>query len=298
MRKLTYKKHACLLILIFMILLAVQTDTYADIQVHFLNVGQGDAALVLCDGEAMLVDGGSPSQSQLIYTYIKNTLGLEEIDYIVASHPHEDHIGGLAAALNAVPVDLVISSTLSWDSRAFDSMVRYATAQGTPIVTAMDGDGWQVGGAEVTVVVCWPEAPITNDSSIVMRIDYGDVSFLFTGDAEMMAEYIAIDSATPIKADVLKVGHHGSRTSSTLEFLTAVDPDYAVISCGKNNPYGHPHQTTLDKLKLVGAEVFRTDIQGTVICTSDGKSITWETQFTTKENLYQAPATAVLEDKE
>ena len=274
---------AVLLIIIFPII------CFADLQIHFLDVGQGDAAILLCDGEVMMIDGGPPKASQFIYSYIKNTLELEKIDVMVSSHPHEDHVGGLAAALNAVPVDLIISPVLSWDSKAFNSMLKYAEKQGTPIITATDGESWYIGSAKVTVVVCWPEAPNTNDKSVVMRVDYGETSFVFTGDAEMMTEYIAVESATPLKADVLKVSHHGSKYCSTLEFLTSVFPEYAVISCGRGNSYGHPHQEVLDRLNFIRAKLFRTDLDGTIICTSDGTNITWQVEHATEVDHFVAP---------
>ena len=261
----------------------------AELQIHFLDVGQGDAAIVLCDGEAMMIDGGLPGVSQFIYSYIRNTLQLDMIEVMVATHPHDDHVGGLAAALNAVPVELIVSPTQEYDSRAFKSMLKYAEAQGTPIVTAFDGDTWHIGSALVTVIVCWPEAPTVNDTSIMLRIDYGNTSFVFTGDAGINTEYIGVMNSVPLKADVLKVGHHGSRTSSSFDFITEVFPSDAVISCGKNNAYGHPHQETLDMLKFIGARVYRTDLQGTIICTSDGDNITWQTERTTEDNLFKAP---------
>ncbi len=280
-------RKALSLILSFAIIAA--TTAEADLQIHFLDVGQGDAAIILCDGEAMMIDGGLPGASQFIYSYIRNTLKLDMIEVMVATHPHDDHIGGLAAALNAVPVELIVSPVLEWDSRPFNSMLKYAEAQGTPITTAFDGDTWHIGGALVTVIVCWPEAPTVNDMSIMLRIDYGSTSFVFTGDAGIMTEYIGVANSIPLKADVLKVGHHGSKTSSSLEFLTEVFPAYAVISCGKGNSYGHPNQETLNLLKFISAKVYRTDLQGTIICTSNGKSITWQTERTTDEDVFKAP---------
>ena len=284
------RKKKAIAFLLIMLLLILPDLARADLAVHFLDVGQGDSAIILCDGEAMIIDGGPPGASQFIYSYIKNTLQLQMIDVMVSTHPHEDHVGGLAAVLNAVPVDLIISPTLTWNSKAFNSMLKYAEAQGTPIVKTIDGDSWYIGSALVTVVVCWQEAPLTNDTSIVLRIDYGESSFLFTGDAELMAEYIALESATPLKADVLKVSHHGSRSCSSLEFLAAVDPRYAVISCSQNNSYGHPHQEILDRLKFLGAELYRTDLNGTIICTSDGSNITWQVERTTDKDPFIAPA--------
>ena len=244
----------------------------AELSVHFLDVGQGDAALLICDGETMLIDGGPASASQFIYSYLRQKT--DHLDYIIATHPHEDHVGGLAAALNAVPVDVILSPVETYDNSAFEAMQRYANEQGTSIIVPYEGDEFFFGGGVVTILHCWPEAWAENDMSICLRIDYGETSFLFTGDAEAMSEYMMIDSGMPLKADVLKVGHHGSGSSSTREFIDTVKPQYAVISCGKNNSYGHPHAETLDSLS--GIKILRTDELGTIIMNTDGEMVTVE----------------------
>ncbi len=260
-----------------------------ELTIHFLDVGQGDAAIILCDGESMIIDGGPSAASSFIYSYIRNTLELSYVDYVIATHPHEDHIGGVAAVLNAVPVDLILTPVVTWDTSVFDAVVRYADLQGAPMVVPETGDVLHLGGATVTVLHCWPEAWVTNDMSIAVRIDYGETSFIFTGDAESMAEYMMVDTGLPLKADVLKVGHHGSSSSSTEEFIRIVNPTYAVISCGRGNSYGHPHSETMATLKAAGAEVYRTDMQGTIICTSDGKQISFTTERTPTGDLYSSP---------
>ena len=244
----------------------------ADLSVHFLDVRQGDAALVICDGEAMLIDGGPSSASQFVYTYLRQEVG--ELSVMIATHPHDDHIGGLAAALNAVPVDVIYSPATGWDSKAWQSLEKYASVQGTPIVIPNEGDVIPLGGAEVTILHCWPEAWTENDMSIVLRVDYGTTSILFTGDAEEMSEYMMLTDRVPLRADVLKVAHHGSRYSSTPEFIEAVRPSWAVISCGKDNAYGHPHEETL--AVLGSTQVLRTDQLGTIVFHSDGTRLTVE----------------------
>ena len=244
----------------------------ADLIVHFLDVGQGDAALIICDGEAMLIDGGPSSASQFVFTYIRQET--DALSVIVATHPHDDHIGGLAAALNAVPVDVIYSPVSGWDSKAWQSLEKYAIAQGTPIVVPDEGDTFSLGSAEVTILHCWPEAWTENDISIVLRVDYGANSFLFTGDAEEMSEYMMLTDNVSLKADVLKVGHHGSRSSSTTEFIEAVSPTFAVISCGADNAYGHPHEETLQT--LANAQILRTDQLGTIVFHSDGTNLTMD----------------------
>ena len=257
--------------LIFLFLVLFLLPAHAEFEIHYLDVGQGDSAIILCDGESMIIDGGPVSASSLLYSYIRNTLQLAEVNIVVATHPHDDHIGGIPAILNAAPVGVILSPVAAWDSSTFSSVIKYANLQGCPITVPSVGDVYTIGSADVTIISCWPEAWTVNDMSIILRVDYGDTSFLFTGDAEVMAEYVSIDSGLLLKADVLKVGHHGSHSSSCLEFLKAVSPKAAVISCGADNTYGHPHMETLNNLNSVKAEVLRTDIYGTIICRSDGR---------------------------
>ncbi len=261
---------------LFVLLFLFPAVAAATLQVHFLDVGQGDCAIVLCDGEAMVIDGGPAATSQFVYSYIRNTLELDHIDLMVSTHPHLDHVYGLSAVLNAVPVDLILTPTLKWDSKAFNSMLKYAEMQGSSLAIPDEGDTLSLGSATVTILHCWPEAidlGRTNDAFIVLRIDYGNTSFLFTGDAEDWSEYMMIDADINLNVDVLKVGHHGSYTASTMEFLEATSPEYAVISAGKGNSYGHPHQEVLENLNSVNSIVLRTDQLGTIVMESDGSSI-------------------------
>ena len=265
------------MIAILLLFLFLPVSALADLQVHFLDVGQGDCTIVLCDGEAMVIDGGPASASRFVYSYVRKTLKLQHIDYVISTHPHLDHVYGLSSVLNAAPVDLILTPVLEWDSKAFNSMLKYAEAQGTPLSVPQEGDTLKLGGATVTILHCWPEAleyGRTNDSSIVTRIDYGDTSFIITGDAEDWSEYMMIDAGCDLKANVLRVSHHGSSTGSTMEFLQAVQPEYAVISVGKDNGYGHPHTEVLERLNEIGAKVLRTDELGTIVFQSDGNILT------------------------
>ena len=265
------------IIAMLLLFLFLPVSALADLQVHFLNVGQGDCTIIICDGEAMVIDGGPAVASDYVYSYIRNTLELQHIDYVVSTHPHLDHVYGLSAVLNAAPVDLLLTPVLEWDSKAFNNMLKYAEKQGTPVSVPLEGDTLQLGGATVTILHCWPEAldyGRTNDSSIVTRIDYGNTSFIITGDAEDWSEYMMIDAGINLNADVLRVAHHGSSTASTLEFLQAVKPAYAVISVGKDNGYGHPHQVVLERLQEVGSAILRTDEIGTIVFQSDGDTLT------------------------
>lgn len=264
------------LLTIFLMILFLPVTVQADLEAHFLDVGQGDCAIILCDGEAMVIDGGPKSASSFVYSYIRNTLNRTQIDYIVSTHPHIDHVGGLAAVLNAAQVDLLLTPVLEWESEAFKDMIKYAEEQGTYIDIPNQNDTMKLGSATVTILLCWPDAiqyGRTNDSSIVLRIDYGNTSFLFTGDAEEWSEEMLLQDNVPLKADVLKVAHHGSPYSTSAWFLQEVAPRFAVISVGQGNRYGHPSEDVLDRLQEAGAVILRTDKLGTIIIKSDGETL-------------------------
>lgn len=246
--------------------------------VHFIDVGQADAALVECDGHYMLIDGGNKADSDVIYTVLKNA-GVSHLEMIVATHGHEDHIGGIPGALNYADADMTLCPVTDYDSEAFKDFAKYAGEKGGGIKVPDVGEKHSLGSAEITILgVNGGSAP--NDTSIVLKIQYGDTSFLFTGDAEREAEQVILSSGADLSATVLKVGHHGSETSTTYPFLREIMPQYAVISVGKGNSYGHPDEDTLSRLRDADVQVFRTDVQGDIYCTSDGKNV----KFTTERN--------------
>lgn len=246
-------------------------------EVHYIDVGQGDSALVLCDGKAMLIDGGESSESSKIYAYLKNQ-GIAHLDYIVATHAHSDHIGGLSGALNYASVGVALCPVTDYDSKTFDSFVKYLDKQGVSITVPTAGDTFSLGSATVQILGPQKDYDDPNDTSIVMKVVYGETSFLFTGDAERTAEADIIDAGYDLSATVLKVGHHGSDTSTSYPFLREIMPEYAVIQVGKDNSYGHPTEDTLSRLRDADVKVYRNDLQGTIICTSDGEKVSFSTE--------------------
>lgn len=243
-------------------------------EIHYIDVGQADAALVLCDGQAMLIDGGNAEDSNLIYAYLKK-LSLDHLQYIVCTHAHEDHVGGLAGALNYATVDVAFSPVTSYDSRAFGNFVTYLDKQGVSITIPKAGDSFSLGSATVSILGPINSSDDPNNTSIVLRIVYGDTSFLFTGDAEREEEQDILNAGYTLDSTVLKVGHHGSETSTSYVFLREIMPEYAVISVGTGNSYGHPTDAVLSRLRDADVKVYRTDLQGDVICTSDGKTVSF-----------------------
>ena len=247
----------------------------SDFEIHFIDVGQGDAALVICDGESMLIDGGNVNDSGMMYTYLKNR-DIDHLNYIVATHAHEDHIGGLAGALNYATVDTVLCPVTSYDNDTFDDFIKYIEYRNTEITVPVVGDEFNLGEAKVKILGCNASGN-TNDTSIILKITYGNTSFLFTGDAEREAENAVIESGVDLDSTVLKVGHHGADSSTSYLFLREVMPRYAIISVGENNDCGHPTEEVLSRLRDAGVTVYRTDIQGTIICKSDGNTVEFRT---------------------
>ena len=252
------------------VVVAPEKSTFS---VHFIDVGQADAALVECDGHYMLIDGGNKGDSNVIYSVLRNA-DVPKLDIVVATHAHEDHVGGLPGAFNYTTADLTLSPVTSYSSAAFKDFVTYANKSGGGITVPSVGDTYSLGSATVKVLGLNASSSDINDSSIVLMVTYGSTNFLFTGDAERAAEQAILDSGADLSATVLKVGHHGSKDSTTYPFLREIMPKYAVISVGDDNTYGHPTSDALSRLRDAGVKVYRTDMQGDIYATSDGKGVT------------------------
>ena len=248
----------------------------SELIIYNIDVGQADCALVLCGDKSMLIDGGNVSDSSLIYSFLKEHQ-INHLDYIIATHPHEDHVGGLSGALNFATVEKVYCPVKEYDSKAFKDFVKYLNVQEKEITIPEPGEIFMLGDATIQIIGPLKKYSDINNFSIVLRITFNNTSFLFTGDIERDAELDIIDSGYDLKSNVLKVSHHGSSSSSTYPFLYYVMPEYAVISCGKNNAYSHPDEATLSKFKDLSAKIYRTDLHGTITCISDGVNIIFKT---------------------
>lgn len=239
------------------------------LQVHFIDVGQGDAILIVApDGKAALIDGGESGSGVLAYL---RALGVERLDLVIATHPHADHIGGLVDVLNGIPVAEVVTSGQMHTTRTYERFLDGIAAAQAIYTEVGRGDSLQLGG--LTLDVLHPASAAGDDfnnASLVLRLAYGQVAFLFTGDAEAQTEASILAAGYDVRANILKVGHHGSRTSSSATFLARVQPEVAVYCAGAGNSYGHPHGETLAALTQSGAQVYGTDTHGTVIVTTDG----------------------------
>lgn len=245
----------------------------SNFEVHFIDVGQADSALIECDGETMMIDGGNVADSNVVAAYLKKE-DVTELNYVVCSHAHEDHVGGLSGALSVTKADNIYAPKTETNTKAYKNFKKKAEEQNVEIKHPNIGDKIQLGSSTVEFLGPVDEnGKDLNSTSIVLKITYGNTSFLFTGDAESDEEEEILNSGADLKSTVLKVGHHGSRTSTSYPFLREVMPQYAVISVEKGNSYGHPNEETLSKLSDAGVEVYRTDESGDIVMTSDGNNI-------------------------
>lgn len=233
----------------------------------FIDVGQGDSILLTNGSAHVLVDAGDEGMGPVVLAELQRR-GIDKLDLVVASHPHADHIGGLDEVLARIPAEQVFLPEVSSNSVSFERLLTVIEDKQLPVHTPTPGETWERAGLRLTFL--GPDAQADydnlNDWSILLRLDTDHGSLLLTGDAEGPAENAALDAGLPLQADVLKVGHHGSKTSTRQKFLQAVAPQAAVISVGAGNDYGHPTQTILDRLAEAGVQVFRTDTQGAITC--------------------------------
>ena len=254
---------------------ALQQDL-GKLKIHFIDVGQADSILLqIPGGKNILVDAGNNNDGSLVTDYLEK-LGIKKIDFLVGTHPHEDHIGGMDNVIKAFEIGKVFMPNKTTTTKTFEDVLLALKAKNLKITTAKAGVSLLEQDNLKINFIAPNETKYEelNNWSAVLRVQYGDTSFLLTGDAEQLSEKEMLAAGANLKADVLKVGHHGSSSSTSQKFFNAVAPKYAVISVGKDNDYGHPHKATLTRLSKAGIKVYRTDLNGTVVFTSDGKNIT------------------------
>ncbi len=245
------------------------------IELHIINVGQGDSVLIKTEAGNILIDAGTGESEEALSHYL-SSVGVESFEYCIFTHPHEDHIGGADMIIEDYDVRNVIISPVVTTTKTFDVLIDALERSEANVIEAHPDSKYKVGEVEIMIM-----GPIKlydrdlNNSSVITRINYGAVRMMFTGDAERTQEGDVLDrySIFDLDCDFLKMGHHGSSTSSCEAFMNAVSPSVAAISCGVNNKYGHPHRETIEKLDSLGIEYHRTDEMGDIVYVCDGKSI-------------------------
>lgn len=240
---------------------------------HFIDVGQGDSTLILTQDAAVLIDAGPTDVAEETVRYIHNYT--DTIDYMILTHPHEDHIGGAVRIINSLKVKNVIMTDASNDVITFSRLIGVIEDSGVRVIEAQPGNTYAADGIKLQILAPLADFGDFNEYSVVTRVEYHDVSMIVPGDAESRSEELMLEAYQQgeLDADILKLGHHGSRTSSTPEFLAAVSPEWSIASCGLNNSYGHPHQQTLERTAELGIPVLRTDEMGTIVFATDGETL-------------------------
>lgn len=237
-----------------------------NLRVYCLDVGQGDSILITNNNKTMLIDASTNEMGSRVVKYL-NDLGIKKIDYLVGTHPHEDHIGGLDNVIKNFDIGTIYMPNVVATTKTYEEVINAISAKKLKVTSPKTGDKFTVGNVECEVMSIRNDKDDYNNCSIVIKMDFNNVSYLFTGDAEESVE----SSRKWPHIDVLKVGHHGSNTSSSKNFLEQIKPEVALISVGQGNTYGHPTQATLKRLSNIGAKIYRTDENGTILLIEKGE---------------------------
>ena len=236
-----------------------------DLYIYYLDVGQADSILVYNNDECMLIDAGNNADGKLICDYLK-TLGVTKIDYLIGTHPHEDHIGGLDDVIKSFTIGTIYMPKKSSTTKTFEDVLDAISNKNLKVNSPKVGSTFKIGNALCEVMSIENNVDEANLASICIEMTYGTQKYLFTGDMEVENE----NARSWNDIDVLKVAHHGSTSSSSEEFLDQTQPEIAIISCGENNDYGHPHKEILERLEKMDCDVYRTDLKGTILLKSNG----------------------------
>ncbi|MDO5426228.1 MAG: MBL fold metallo-hydrolase [Eubacteriales bacterium] len=273
------KKFLSTFLLIGLAVLEPGASAFADgnLTVHFLDVGQGLSVLLQSDGHYALYDGGDREYASRVVSYLEDA-GVQSLDYVIASHYDADHLNGLVGALNAFPANAVLGPDYTRETSVYRSFLEAVDGQGLSVQHPSVGSTYELGSSTFTVLAPSSDSyEDGNNYSIVLRLAEGDDVFLLMGDAESDSEEEILASGLDVACDVLCVGHHGSASSTTWDFLEQALPESAVISCGLENDYGHPHTETMEKLESMEISLFRTDLQGDLTAYTEGSGIAWNT---------------------
>lgn len=270
------KKYIKRVLVSFILSATFSISAYADenLEVHFIDVGQGLSILAKSSDDVMVYDGGDRRHSSNMVSYLKKQ-GITDIDYLISSHYDVDHVAGLVGCLNVFEIGIVIGPDYEKDTKIYQTFVESVAENDLIIEHPEVGATYEFGDGSFTVLSPSVITNNDNDNSVAIKLIDGDNSFIFTGDAESASEIDMMDSGIDLSCNVLCLGHHGSASSTSYDFLGTTVPEYAVISCGQDNKYGHPHKDTMDKLEAMEIEMFRTDKQGTLVAKSNEKEITW-----------------------
>lgn len=255
-------------------------------RVCFIDVGQADCILIQSNGHNMMIDAGNQDDYETIKSYL-NQYNVNKLDYLILTHPHEDHIGSAPKLIENIPINNIMMTNLTMNTVIYQNLLTSIEEANSQIIIPKQGDSYELGEATFQILtdqtIDWGEED-PNLWSIGVKVSFYKVSFVMCGDADQLSEEEMMKSGLDLNADVLKLSHHGSRTASSDDFLKKVNPQYAIISSGKNNKYGHPHQETIETLEKNNINYFRTDTVGTIIAETNGVTINWDKEISQENN--------------